>query len=231
MKFTLLLSLLALFSNNIFSQPKKGNLLLGGGFSYSNMEEEASSLFDDKLTIFRFNPSFNFYIGKDVTLGLNFTYQNSINTSIETDPTTSQQSRFKSTIKTYNIGPILSFQPNITKHLFFKGDIGINFGFGNGDYRNGGNKYESSISSFSFRVTPGLIYFISKSIAIAGSFGGIYYENLEEEVQFPTSNSFGNTEEKAIRNNLGFDFNASSFNLSLFFLISSKTVNEDYSIE
>jgi len=228
MKILISIYFIALISSSLFSQPQKGNLLLGGGFSYSDTKEEASNLYDDQITSFVFNPSFNFYLNDFFTLGLSFTYSNIKNSQMDLNNFNSQRSSFIAKVKTYYIGPILSLQPKIINKLHFKGDFQLNFGFGSGDYRaDGSSNYESEIDVLEFRITPGLIYFISPSLAISGSFGGIVFEDGEEVFTFPSLGNSPNSEETKNMNNVGFDFNPANFNLNLFFLFGGNKSSKE----
>lgn len=205
-----------------YSQTEKGKMFIGGqvGLTGNTMSiMDSLSLGDHNKAEFTISPNIGYFIKDNFAIGGTVTFgTNNITDSNETFYSTS---KFKYTNNTnsiiYGIGGFARKYINITDKFKFYVNYGINYQYetqkstyssNNPDYTNLAIQ-KIEVSSISFAVTPGLVYFITPKIGIQTTFGNLNYSFSSYKNTSLNYENYNNS------TNYGLNLNFSSLSIGL----------------
>ena len=192
-KFTFLSILIILFSTtSVYSQIKKGSILLGGGFNISHSEENQGS--ESKTYSYIISPSLGFATKDNQIIGGNLSYSHSGN-NISGNPNSGVISN------NYSVGAFYRRYFPFAKNFYVFGEGNVNFGFGKSEQ---GDPMTNEFILRSYygglNVYPGVTYEVGKRFHLEAALSNlfnVFYGRNEMETITPTQTT------KSTSKNLG----------------------------
>ena len=165
------------------AQRKAGNWLAGGGLEFSSTKTEQGANNTVKDNRFSVVPNIGYFVGDNLAVGLN----------LSTTVSNSESGNTTVSSRTVSAGPIARYYLEVANSsLTFFGQAGIFIGSGTTTTEVGPISNETSRSSFSVGITPGLAYFFNEHWAAELYLGGIGYSSVDpnKDVNADKSSSF-----------------------------------------
>jgi outer membrane protein len=236
MKKLLIFASVLLFSLPLWSQHSQGSFLIEGGL---NFFQSTSETIDGSITEsgpkesgFTFSPSLGYFITDNLAAGIGFSYSSSTTDNIKDELSDGLQSfpyTEEITSSTIAIGPFVRYylMPFERSGLFLEASFAYGFGDGSDElsFENPVpisqtetiSRYETTqeFTVFSTGLTPGLIFYISPSIALQATFGFIGYSSFSQENFDSLLDE--TTEEEMSEFDISFNASSLSFGLSFAF--------------
>lgn len=173
-------------SLTVVAQRKAGNWLAGGGleFSFARTEQGANTTVKDSR--FSLVPNIGYFVSDNFAVGL----------SVSNITSNSESGNTKTSSRTINSGPVARYYLEVANSsLTFFGQAGIFLGFGATMTEVGPISNETTRTSFSIGLTPGMAYFFNEHWAAELYLGGISYSSSDPDkdanADKTTSFSFG----------------------------------------
>jgi outer membrane protein len=175
MKKFLALAMFALLVNCVKAQTSKGNMMIGGNFSFGSTSYEGSP---DKYNTFTFAPSFGYFVSDNLAVGSGISFSQNSNTSGIT----------KNDNTSFGLTPFVryyKFTSNDRFAFFGQGTLGF------GTYRNENGTSVSKGTTMSFSVAPGFSYFFNTHWAMDMSLSGLGISSSNPNGTGNNGTSFG----------------------------------------
>jgi hypothetical protein len=209
------LFLVCLFQQ-VQGQINKGVTSSGGGINfYSRNIDRADG--NAKQTNFSFAPNISYFLAKNLSLGIEvgYSYENSSNSSISPGP------YIESTSKSFSVGPFIRYYKMLNEHVSLFGQASFTVGFP----RNEVSNFQSGgfMSTNNYRtiqlvagLQPGITFFITKRLALEGSYGFIGYRRQQQKSETGIPTTVTDNSESSFE----LSFNPSSLGLGLQYYFS-----------
>ena len=207
MKRLLIITLISLVNNAVFSQDESNEVTMwvGGVVGFQSFSVENGH----NETSYEFGPSIGFMLNSKMALGFNIMYQgfthNHNDANEEIDKSTG-----------YNFEPFYRYYSSGSNKFKFFGDALVSFGGGHTSYSdNLGNSSENNkYSTFGLAVRPGFQYWFTSKWSVSSTIGALGYgTRIDEDATIDTNGMF--IDQKTSYFGLNIDF--STVNLSFIF--------------
>ncbi len=167
--FLLILICLALTTR---AQTEKGNLLIGGGLSLSRSSQTISSS-DITSTSFGLTPSVSYFFADQLAAGVITSYSTSKSSSESPGGT------IKSTNVSSGIGPTIRYYFPLGEKVWLFPEADYVWNWNHTTIESAGTAtVDSRSNSQTFRIGPGVAYFIAKNVGVEGI---VYYQHVNNE--------------------------------------------------
>lgn len=169
-----------LITSITFAQQKKALISVGGeiGYSYSScLENNAYGPYENSVSQYLINPRIGYFLSKDVELGigLGFSHKKNITEGENAD------SENKENI--FSVNPFGRYYNYFNEDLGLFLELNLMYGFGYSEYTSSSViENEFDITSYSIKLNPGIVYYLSDIISINASINFIEYQNTKYKV-------------------------------------------------
>jgi hypothetical protein len=172
MKHVTYVLLIIFAASNVSAQTEKGNFLVGGTLTASNSSNNIGSV-DATATGFGISPSVSYFFADKFAAGLITNYSYSA-TKSESGGVTS-----KTNILSNGIGPTVRYYFPLGEKVWLFPEVDYLWGGSHTQLRsNGAVTNDLKGSTRTFRIGPGVAYFITKSVGIEGL---LFYQNQNQD--------------------------------------------------
>jgi outer membrane protein len=212
------------------AQLKQGAIAIGGtgNFSYTEGTNKVGSTSTNapKTNTFNIIPSIGCNVSENIAIGLGIGYAYN-----KQEELASGSSSLKNTTtnETFIINPFARYYFMYNDNGGFFGQLNAAIGIGSGRYEpgitSGGNSsYYIESTSFDLGLRPGLIYFISNSWSIEGTYGKLgYSSSIAKYTKNSTVNNIKrSTDYEDFGNTFNIGFDLTTFNLGVQYWIGRK---------
>jgi hypothetical protein len=212
-----------LLSISAYSQPVRGNFILGGTVGYTQNNYKLNPNYPDFSGTgqtnkqFSFSPSFGYFASDNLIYGLGIGYSSNIN-EIDNNISYSPFSTETFTTELYFITPYIRYYQFFNKTVGVFANLSFKYGSGNVD-----NKYNSSyytnnkidVTEYSLSLNPGISINLNNKFLIEASIGFLSYNSTSYKM---TGVSNINTQ-SAENSTYGLSLDLTTINLGIQFLL------------
>lgn len=214
-------------SGNIEGQFNRSKSLFTTVVFVDNDLEQVALEAETTINRFNFSPQIGYIFSKHLAGGIQFSYlyalqKNDFSENVNIQLISSQQQQ-----QQFVIGPFLRYYTPLTDKAGFLFDLSLGYGLGKETQEEDNTEVTSAdITTFQASVNPTFYYFVTPSLALEASIGGLNYSDIDREVnEIQNNNSFQNLNSPNESTNFNVSF-GSTFRIGLNYYFGGQEKSE-----